>query len=159
MRTGQIFMKFRTVTISYMPISLDRHDPDIGLTPGTTKSDIVAFLYQNDEYGYSPREIHEELDIPHNTAKVTLKRLYDNEFIEKTPDGYYHARSDRDDLYRYLGALKGLDRMFTEHDADDSSESGGEIESDESATLNDEDIEEAVALIDEGDEDEGEDEV
>ncbi|TKX64297.1 MarR family transcriptional regulator, partial [Halorubrum sp. GN11GM_10-3_MGM] len=87
-----------------MPVSLDDHDPDIELTPGTTKSDVVAFLYQHDEYGYTPREVHEELDIPHNTAKVTLKRLYDNEFIEKTADGYYHARADRDDLYRYLGA-------------------------------------------------------
>jgi DNA-binding MarR family transcriptional regulator len=139
-----------------MPISLDGHDPDIGLTPGTTKSDIVAFLYQNDEYGYSPREIHEELDIPHNTSKVTLKRLYDNEFIEKTPDGYYHARPDRDDLYRYLGALKGLDRLFTDHDAEDSSASEAEIASDESADLSDEDIEEAVALIDEENEDEDE---
>jgi len=105
---GEIFIGLHAVTNSYMPISLDDHDPDIGLTPGTTKSDIIAFLYQNDEYGYSPREVHEALDIPHSTAKVTLKRLYDNEFIEKTPDGYYHARADRDDLYRYLGASNGL---------------------------------------------------
>jgi len=138
-----------------MPISLDGHNPDIGLTPGTTKSDIVAFLYQNDEYGYSPREVHEALDIPHSTAKVTLKRLYDNEFIEKTPDGYYHARADRDDLYRYLGALNGLDRMFAEHDAADSSESDAKMTSDESADLSDGDIEEAVALLDEDDEAEG----
>jgi len=96
------------VTISYTPVSLKNHDPNLDLTPGTTKSDIVAFLYKNDEYGYSPRDIRNEIDIPHNTAKATLKRLYDNNYIDKTLDGYYHARADREDLYRYTTALDGL---------------------------------------------------
>lgn len=99
-----------------MPVFLESHNPDLELKPGTTKSDIIGFLYRNDDYGYSPRDIHTELDVPHNTAKVTLKRLSDDEFIEKTSDESYHARTDREDLYRYNAALDGLDRMFATHD-------------------------------------------
>lgn len=134
-----------------MPVALETHDPTLKLTPGTTKSDIVAFLYRNDDYGYSPREIHTELAIPHNTAKVTLKRLYDNEYIDKTPDGYYHARPDREDLYRYTAALDGLDRMFTTNEESEPQDKDAEEfmdnELNKPADLTDEDIEEAVAVV------------
>jgi len=46
--------------------------------------------------------------------------------------------------------------MFAEHDAAGSSESDAKTASDESADLSDDDIEEAVALLDEDDEAEGE---
>jgi Mn-dependent DtxR family transcriptional regulator len=131
-----------------MPVSLENHNPDLDLTPGTTKSDIVAFLHNNDQYGYSPRDIHEELDIPHNTAKVTLKRLYDDEYIDKTPDGYYHARGDREDLYRYTAALDGLDRMFATYEEDATEEELSETAEMDSAELSDEDVEDAVAIVD-----------
>lgn len=131
-----------------MPVSLENHNPDLDLTPGTTKSDIVAFLYSNDQYGYSPRDIHEELDIPHNTAKVTLKRLYDDEYIDKTPDGYYYAREDREDLYRYTAALDGLDRMFATYEEDAPEEELSATAEMDSAELSDEDVEDAVAIVD-----------
>lgn len=134
-----------------MPVPLETHDPEIELTPGTTKSDVVGFLYRNDDYGYSPREIADELGIPHNTAKVTLKRLFDDEYLEKTSDGFYHARSDREDLYRYSAALDGLERMFATHEESASDEAeaepGSEADGSVSTSLTDEDIEEAVGLI------------
>lgn len=134
-----------------MPVPLETHDPDLELTPGTTKSDVVAFLYRNDDYGYSPRDVSDELDIPHNTAKVTLKRLFDEEYLEKTSDGYYHARSDREDLYRYTAALDSLERMFATPEESVSTETeaqpGSDTEGRASATLSDEDIEEAMALV------------
>lgn len=134
-----------------MPVPLESHDPELELTPGTTKSDIVGYLYRNDDYGYSPREVADELDIPHNTAKVTLKRLFDEEYLEKTPDGYYHARSDREDLYRYTAALDGLERMFETHEesvgAEFEAEADDSTEETPPAPLSDGDIEEAVALI------------
>ncbi|WP_262178402.1 MarR family transcriptional regulator [Haloarcula laminariae] len=131
-----------------MPVSLENHDPDLDLTPGTTKSDIVAFLYKNDEYGYSPRDIHDEIDIPHNTAKVTLKRLYDSDYLDKTLDGYYHARTDREDLYRYTAALDGVDRMFATYEEDATDEETAETSEMDSAALADEDIEDAVTIVD-----------
>ncbi|MEA5386748.1 hypothetical protein VB779_06580 [Haloarculaceae archaeon H-GB11] len=78
-----------------MPVFLENHDAEITLRPGTTKSDIVVYLYQNPEWGYSPQDIKEALDIPRGTATTTLKRLYDEDYIGKTTDGYYHALGER----------------------------------------------------------------
>jgi hypothetical protein len=97
-----------------MPVHLDTHEPDIDLTPGTTKSDLVAFLYNNPEYGYKPSELREELDIPHGTATTTLKRLHEAGYIGKTEDSYYHALENREPLRRYVAGLDQLDRMFTQ---------------------------------------------
>jgi len=102
-----------------MPVLLKNHDSDINLRPGTTKSDIVAYLYQNPEWGYSPQDLKEALDIPRGTATTTLKRLYDNSYIGKTDDGYYYALSEREDIRRYVSSLNQIDRMFGHHrDAD-----------------------------------------
>lgn len=98
-----------------MPVLLEDHDPDLTLRPGTTKSQIVAYLYQNPEWGYSPQEIKESLNIPRGTATTTLKRLYDDGYVGKTDDGYYHALSDREDIRRYVANLNQVDRMFGHH--------------------------------------------
>lgn len=95
-----------------MPVHLDTHTPDADLTPGTTKSDIVAFLYTNPEYGYKPIEVKDNLGIPHGTATTTLKRLHEEGYIGKTDDSYYHALDNREDLRRYVASLKQLHRMF-----------------------------------------------
>ena len=130
-------------------VRLEDHSPEVGLTPDTRKSTIVEFLYRNDEYGYKPKAVHEELDIPHNTAKTTLRRLKKDEYIAQTEDGYYHARSDREDLYRYVGALDGLDRMFAEHDDTEGSNTSAET-SDTEPTLSDDEIDEAIDVFDDG---------
>jgi len=103
-----------------MPVRLENHDPDINLRPGTTKSEIVEYLYQNPEWGYSPRDIEEELDIPHGTATTTLSRLYDDEMVGKTADGYYHALSDREDIRRYVANLDQANRLFGHHRESDA---------------------------------------
>lgn len=102
-----------------MPVFLKDHDSELNLRPGTTKSDIVAYLYQNPEWGYSPQELKEALDIPRGTATTTLKRLYNNDYIGKTDDGYYYALSEREDIRRYVSSLNQVNRMFGHHrDAD-----------------------------------------
>lgn len=98
-----------------MPVFLEDHDPEIDLRPDTTKSDIVVYLYQNPEWGYSPQEIRDALEIPRGTATTTLKRLYDDGYIGKTRDGYYHALSDRNDIRRYVSTLNQVHRMFGHH--------------------------------------------
>lgn len=95
-----------------MPVLLKDHDPDLALEPGTAKSDVIALLYSNPELGYKPKEVHEKLDIPHSTAKVSLKRLYDDGDAGKTADGYYHALDGREDLRRYTASLEQHGRMF-----------------------------------------------
>jgi hypothetical protein len=112
----------QSTTFDYiMPVLLENHDPDVQLRPGTTKSDIVAYLYQNPEWGYSPKEIAETLDIPRGTATTTLGRLYADSYVGKTDDGYYHALGDRDDIHRYVATLDQVDRMFGRHRDEGSS--------------------------------------
>jgi len=103
-----------------MPVRLENHNPEIDLKPGTTKSDIVEHLYQNPEWGYSPTEIKDALDIPRGTATTTLKRLSDEGFIGKTDDGYYHALAEREDVRRYVSSLDQVNRMFGNHRSGDS---------------------------------------
>lgn len=111
-----------------MPVHLDTQDPDIDLTPGTTKSDVVAFLYSNPEFGYKPAEVRDQLSIPHGTATTTLKRLHEGGFIGKTQDGYYHALEQREDLRRFVSSLDQLDRLFRETNEEDrNSESASAI--------------------------------
>jgi len=103
-----------------MPVPLKDHNSELTLRPGTTKSDIVAFLYHNPEWGYSPTEVKEELDIPRGTATTTLKRLYDDDYIGKTDDGYYHALSEREDIRRYVSSLDQVHRLFSHHGDSDA---------------------------------------
>ncbi|WP_276248624.1 helix-turn-helix domain-containing protein [Haladaptatus sp. YSMS36] len=105
-----------------MPVHLESHVPELNLKPGTTKSDIVQFLYENPEWGYTPKDVTDELDIPRGTATTTLKRLYDTDYVGKTSDGYYHALSDRTDIQRYLSNLDQLYRMFGHHRSDTTPE-------------------------------------
>lgn len=98
-----------------MPVYLDDHNPKIDLRPGTTRSDIVAYLYRNPEWGYSPQDIKETLEIPRGTATTTLKRLYDDGYLGKTDNGYYYALREREDLQRYVSSLGQVHRMFGHH--------------------------------------------
>ena len=103
-----------------MPVLLDDHNSEITLRPGTTKSDIVEYLYQNPQWGYSPQDIKEFLEIPRGTATATLKRLYDDGYVGKTDDGYYHALSEREDLRRYVSSLNQVHWMFGRHRGSDA---------------------------------------
>ncbi|WP_050033580.1 winged helix-turn-helix transcriptional regulator [Halorubrum halophilum] len=98
-----------------MPVLLENHDSELALRPGTTKLDIVKYLYQHPEWGYSPKDVTEALDIPRRTATTTLKRLYDDGYLGKTDDGYYHALGDREDIRRYVSSLNQTHRMFGHH--------------------------------------------
>lgn len=99
-----------------MPIHLDSHTPELDIDPNTTKGHIIAFLYQHAEFGYKPAEIQEELDIPHGTATTTLARLLESGYIGKTPDSYYHAREDREDLKRYASSYEQLTRLTARYE-------------------------------------------
>lgn len=134
-----------------MPVRLDDHDPELDLRPGTTKSDIVAFLYRNAEFGYSPQDIKELLDIPRGTATTTLKRLYDDDYIGKTEDGYYYARSEREDIHRYVSSLTQVARMFGHHRDGDATPEAPEKRIGEDRTAEDLDAELAELGDDSGD--------
>jgi len=95
-----------------MPIPSDSHDAYIDLIPETPKSDIVAILYNNPELTFQPKELADRLELPLGTVTTTLKRLYEDEFIEKTSDSHYHALEHREDLHRYVASVEQTKRMF-----------------------------------------------
>jgi len=130
-----------------MPVPLENHEPDLSLQPGTTKSDIVMFLYQNPEWGYSPKEVKEALEIPRGTATTTLARLYEDGYIGKTGDSYYHALSDRDDIRRFVANLDQANRMFGHHREADAEPEDPETKIGEGRT--DADLEEELAELEE----------
>jgi len=101
-----------------MPIRLDTYEPDIELLPGTAKSDIIAFLYDNPELGFRPKELVDHLELPHDAVTTALKRLSDDGLIGKTSDSHYHALEHREDLLRYVASLDQLERMFENQDKD-----------------------------------------
>lgn len=104
-----------------MPIHRESHPEDVDLKPGTTKSGIVVFLYQNLDFAYSPSEIAEELDVPKGTATTTLRRLHDQGYVGRMKEGYYHGLDDREDLRRYPRSVAETEAMFTSHpDNDDA---------------------------------------
>jgi predicted transcriptional regulator len=94
------------------------NDPDIEITPGTTKSKIIALLYNNPDNGFSADDIQDQLDISNETATTTLTRLNIDGLIGET-ENRYHALNHRDDLRRYTGSLNQLKRMFDDKDYDE----------------------------------------
>jgi hypothetical protein len=97
----------------------DTHDADIDLTPGTTKSDIVAFLYSNLDKRFSADSIQDQLDVPHGEVTTTLTHLSNDGLIGQTEDRYYCALDHRDDLRRYVGSLNQLETMFDGKNCDE----------------------------------------
>jgi DNA-binding MarR family transcriptional regulator len=97
----------------------DSNDVDIELTPGTTKSEIIALLYNNPDDGFSADDIQDQLDVTNGTVTTTLTHLNINGLIGKTENKYYHALNHRDDLRRYVGSLNQLERMFDDKDYDE----------------------------------------
>lgn len=104
-----------------MPIHRESHPEDVDLKPGTTKSEIVEFLFRNLELAYTPSEIAEELDVPEGTATTTLRRLHDRGYVGRMADGYYYGLNDRDDLRRYVHAVAETKGMSDTHPDDTDS--------------------------------------
>lgn len=96
----------------------DTQDADINLTPGTTKSDIVVFLYNNPGSRFSTGDIQDGLNIACGTVITTLNRLNNDGLIGKNEDGDYYALGHRGDLHRYVGSLNQLERMFADKNYD-----------------------------------------
>ncbi len=98
-----------------MPIHRESHPDDVDLKPGTTKSDIVVFLYQHLDFAYTPSEIAAALDIPKGTATTTLRRLHERGYVGRMEEGYYHGLDNRDDLRRYPQSVAETEALFTTH--------------------------------------------
>jgi hypothetical protein len=136
-----------------MPIHRDSHPDDVDLRPGTTKSDIVVFLYRNLDLAYSPQEVAEELDIPPGTANPTLRRLHEDGLIGRIENGYYHGLNEREDLRRYPKSVEQTEAMFETHPDSPSAPKPAPGREADSASFDDDSLEaELETLEDEIDE-------
>lgn len=111
-----------------MPIRLDARNPEVDVEPGTTKSEIVEFLYTNLEFGYEPAEVASELDVSHETATAILNELYQADYAGRTENGYYHGLRSQMPLRRYTSSVAQTKRMFDQPDGVDN-QSDGDAES------------------------------
>ena len=114
-----------------MPIRLDARNPEVDVEPGTTKSEIVEFLYTNLEFGYEPAEIASELDVSHETATALLKELYEADYAGRTENGYYHGLRSQTPLRRYTSSVAQIKRMFDQPDEVQSPQGSGPASIDE----------------------------
>lgn len=104
-----------------MPIHMPTHEPEIELSAGSLKSDLVEFLYNNPDYGYQPEELERHFTTTEETIADTLSELHAMGYIGITIDGYYHSLPGRKRLTELRSARKPASSMFTqptiEHDS------------------------------------------
>lgn len=83
---------------------------------------ILSMLRQSKQKSFTPKEVAEKLRIPHNTVKVTLRRLYRKGAVIETPMGRYLYRvtnknyrvtNDSDDNYKegYKSNIEGYKKV------------------------------------------------
>lgn len=65
-----------------MPVSFDEYDPSKpALDPDSNAARILEFLAKHPELGFTPKEIHEETEIPRGSIGTTLRRLEERGLI------------------------------------------------------------------------------
>lgn len=104
-----------------MPVDFSQYDPDedsgFRLTEGTNAYDILQYLAEHPDQGFTPKEISQATDVPRGSVGTTLARLEDRSLVRhKEP---YWAIGEDDRLAAYEGMLQGLEAIET-RDGDDS---------------------------------------
>lgn len=95
-----------------MPVDFAEYDPDedgsgFRLTEGTNAYDILQFLSNHPDQGYTPKEISQATNIPRGSVGTTLARLEERDLVRhKEP---YWAIGDDDRLAAYEGMLHSLE--------------------------------------------------
>jgi len=107
-----------------MPIDIDRFEQGLeeGLRGGgpTNAERILTFLARNADQAFTPKEIHEAIDIPRGSVGTVLSRLEERELVRHR--GEYWAIGDDTDIEKTLTAMStaraATDRLGPE-DPDD----------------------------------------
>lgn len=106
-----------------MPVHFDDYsEPDEfenWLRPDSNSYPILSFLAEHPEQGFTPTEIHENVDIPMGSIGPTLQRLEDRGFVRHKGSYWAIARDDRlASLTSTLATLKSLDDLDDWDDID-----------------------------------------
>jgi len=95
-----------------VPVEFDSYDPDgetkrLEFTAGSNAYEILQFLAERPDQGFTPKEIAEGTDIPRNSVGVTLSRLEARHLVRhKEP---YWAIAEDDRLAGFAGVIHGLE--------------------------------------------------
>lgn len=71
---------------------------DISVTPDTQKAAVLALLARDPDTGYEPNEIAAKTPIPVDNVYPVLKRLREQDLVEKLSDHYLVANEYADEV-------------------------------------------------------------
>ena len=90
-----------------MPIDIDRfersEETDLTSSGRTNAERILGFLAKNSEQAYTPKEIHEETEIPRGSVGVVLSRLEERGLVRHRGD--YWAIAEVEDVETTLDSM------------------------------------------------------
>lgn len=95
-----------------MPVDFEAYDPDDGgrgfqLTEDSNAYEILQFLVDHAEQGFTPKEISERTGMPRGSVGTTLARLEERDLVRhKEP---YWAIGEDDRLAAYASMLHGVE--------------------------------------------------
>jgi DNA-binding transcriptional ArsR family regulator len=120
-----------------MPVEFDEYSESDGyggsIEPGSNSHEILSFLAEHPEQGFTPTEIHEHVDIPMGSIGPTLKRLEERELVRHKGPYWAIARDDRiggfEATQRSLEAIADVDDEWDDVDWEEEAVDESEIES------------------------------
>ena len=102
-----------------MPVDFEEYTPEDGridLTEGTNAHALLSFLVEHSGVGFTPAELHEQMDIPRGSVNPTLARLERAGLVRHKGD--YWAAADDDRLAAASAAVLGLEAVHDAHSDD-----------------------------------------
>lgn len=106
-----------------MPVHFDTYDENTGaidLTEGSNAHTVLSLLAEHPNQGFTPKEIHQETNIPYGSVGPTLKRLEEHDLVRhKEP---YWAIGDPEHLSQAAGmesTLTAIEGRYGPEDPED----------------------------------------
>lgn len=93
---------------------------DWTLREGSNALNILAFLADLPEQGFTPKEIHEATGVTRGSVGKTLQRLKEGQLVRHSEP--YWAIGDEDRVDTYLGMLLSLDAIAEREGTEDHDE-------------------------------------
>lgn len=98
-----------------MPVKFDEYNPPdtdgrlLDLSDGTNAHTILTFLSEHQEYGFTPKEIHEATGVARGSVSPTLHRLHDHGLVRHKGTQWAAAADDR--IAAYQGMQLSLEAI------------------------------------------------
>lgn len=93
---------------------------DWTLREGSNAHQILSFLSEHPEQGFTPKEIHEATGVTRGSVGKTLQRLNERQLVQHAEP--YWAIGDQDRVDTYLGMISSLDAIAEREGTEDYEE-------------------------------------